>query len=145
MPDLSLEKELKNEGYSLICGVDEAGRGPLCGPVVAAACILPADYDIPELNASKKLTAKKREKLFDIVKEQAVAYAIASATPEEIDSLNILNADMLAMRRAIEALSPAADFALMLGSLRLNDRMFFTLYKKILDKSEKIWFNIRCH
>ena len=120
MPDLSLEKELKNEGYSLICGVDEAGRGPLCGPVVAAACILPEDYDIPELNDSKKLTAKKREKLFDIVKEQAVAYAIASATPEEIDSLNILNADMLAMRRAIEALSPAADFALIDGNVVRN-------------------------
>ena len=120
MPDLSLEKELRAQGYTLICGVDEAGRGPLCGPVVAAACILPDDYDIPELNDSKKLTAKKREKLFDIVKEQALAYAIASASPEEIDALNILNADMLAMRRAIEALSPAADFALIDGNVVRN-------------------------
>ncbi len=120
MPDLSLEKELQAQGYSLICGVDEAGRGPLCGPVVAAACILPPDYDIPELNDSKKLTPKKREKLFEIVKEQAIAYAVASATPEEIDALNILNADMLAMRRAIEALSPAADFALIDGNVVRN-------------------------
>lgn len=105
------------EGYKLICGVDEAGRGPLSGPVYAAACILPDGLVIPGLNDSKKLSPKKREALYDIICREAVAYAIAYATPEEIDTLNILNADMLAMRRAIEQLSPAASLALIDGNI----------------------------
>ena len=96
-------------GYSLICGVDEAGRGPLCGPVVAAACILRDDCMIEGLNDSKKLTEKKREKLFDIIKEQALTYCIAMATVEEINQINILEASLLAMRRAIAGLSPCAQ------------------------------------
>ena len=116
MLDFSLEQELHEKGFTSVCGVDEAGRGPLCGPVVAAACILPDGY-VPEgLNDSKKLTEKKREKLFDIIKEKAIAYAIAEASPEEIDEINILNASMLAMRRAVEALSTKADFALIDGN-----------------------------
>ena len=104
------------DGYTAVCGCDEAGRGPLAGPVVAAAVILPRGCDIPGLNDSKKLTEKKREALFDVICENAVAYAIAEASAEEIDEINILNASMLAMRRAVEALSVSADFALIDGN-----------------------------
>lgn len=117
MPTYELERKYRAEGYKLICGVDEAGRGPLSGPVYAAACILPDGLVIPGLNDSKKLSPKKREALYDIICREAVAYAIAYATPEEIDTLNILNADMLAMRRAIEQLSPAASLALIDGNI----------------------------
>lgn len=117
MPDYSIESALHEEGYTLVCGVDEAGRGPLCGPVFAAACILPDGLVIEGLNDSKKLTEKKREKLFDIIKEEAVAYCIASASVEEIDELNILEADLLAMRRAIDGLGVKADFALIDGNV----------------------------
>ena len=116
MPDFSYEKEKIANGYKYVCGCDEAGRGPLCGPVVAAAVILPIDIEIEGLNDSKKLTEKKREALFDVIKEKAIAYAIAEATPEEIDEINILNASMLAMRRAVSALSVKADFALIDGN-----------------------------
>ena len=116
MPSFDYEYEKKAQGYEFICGCDEAGRGPLCGPVVAAAVILPLGEEIEGLNDSKKLTEKKREKLFDIIKEKAVAYAIAEASPQEIDEINILNASMLAMRRAVEALSVKADFVLIDGN-----------------------------
>ena len=116
MPSLEYENLRYEEGYTAVCGTDEAGRGPLCGSVVAAAVILPRDIEIEGLNDSKKLTEKKREKLFDIIKEKAVAYAIAEATPAEIDEINILNASMLAMKRAIEALPVKADFALIDGN-----------------------------
>ena len=116
MPSLEYENIKYAEGYTAVCGTDEAGRGPLCGPVVAAAVILPRDVEIEGLNDSKKLTEKKREKLFDIIKEKAVAYAIAEASPAEIDEINILNASMLAMKRAIEALPVKADFALIDGN-----------------------------
>ena len=117
MPDFTIENELHEKGYAVVCGVDEAGRGPLCGPVVAAACILPPDVEIPGLNDSKKLSEKKREQLFPIIMEKAIAYGIGMASPEEIDRLNILNADMLAMRRAIEALSVPADIAVVDGNV----------------------------
>ena len=116
MPNFEYEQKHISEGCTAVCGCDEAGRGPLCGPVVAAAVILPTDIEIEGLNDSKKLTEKKREKLFDIIKEKAVAYAIAEATPAEIDEINILNASMLAMRRAVEALPTPADFALIDGN-----------------------------
>ncbi len=117
MPDYSIEQELSLRGYKNICGVDEAGRGPLCGPVVAAACILPDGLFIEGLNDSKKLTEKKREALFDIICESAVAYCIAEASVEEINELNILEADLLAMRRAIDGLSVKADFAIIDGNI----------------------------
>lgn len=116
MPSFEYEEKHYSEGYTAICGCDEAGRGPLCGPVVAAAVILPLGLEIEGLNDSKKLTEKKRDKLFDIIKEKAVAYAIAEASPAEIDEINILNASMLAMRRAVEALPIKADFALIDGN-----------------------------
>ena len=115
MPDYTFEKEAAAEGYACICGVDEAGRGPLAGNVVAAAVIMPEGLVIEGLNDSKKLSEKKRDALFDIIKEKTV-YSIAWATPAEIDELNILNATMLAMRRAVEGLPERADFALIDGN-----------------------------
>lgn len=116
MPNFDFENEKYAQGYTAVCGCDEAGRGPLCGPVVASAVILPRDCEIEGLNDSKKLTEKKREALFDVIKEKAIAYAIAEASPAEIDEINILNASMLAMRRAVEALPHPADFALIDGN-----------------------------
>ena len=116
MPNFEYENEKYARGYTAVCGCDEAGRGPLCGPVVAAAVILDPSVTIEGLDDSKKLTEKKREKLFDIIKEKAVAYAIAEASAAEIDEINILNASMLAMRRAVEALPVKADFALIDGN-----------------------------
>ena len=117
MLEYTIEQSLIEKGYTYVCGVDEAGRGPLCGPVVAAACILPIGLYLEELNDSKKLTAKKREALFDKIIENAIAYCIAEASVEEIDELNILEADMLAMRRAVEGLSVKADYALIDGNI----------------------------
>ena len=117
MTDLwTLENEIYGEGYRLICGVDEAGRGPLAGPVYAAAVILPRGLVIEGLDDSKKLTEKKREALFDPIREQAIAYGIASASVEEIETRNILNATFLAMNRAIEKLSPVPALALIDGN-----------------------------
>ncbi len=101
---LAFDDQFRTHENVLLCGVDEAGRGPFAGPVCAAAVILPPDIDIDGLNDSKKLTEKKREALFPIICEKAVAYAIAYATVEEIEEYNILNATMLAMRRAVEGL-----------------------------------------
>ena len=129
MLDYQIERELYEKGYKYVCGVDEAGRGPLCGPVVAAACILPLDCQIDGLNDSKKLTEKKREKLFDQIKEVAVAYCIAEASVEEIDEMNILEADLLAMRRAISGLSVPADYALIDGNI---DREFELPVKAVI-------------
>ena len=112
----TLENEIYGEGFSLICGVDEAGRGPLAGPVCAAAVILPRGLEIAGLNDSKKLTEKKREALYEPIREQAIAYGIAFATVEEIEELNILNATFLAMNRAIEQLNPVPELALIDGN-----------------------------
>ncbi|MGM9662199.1 MAG: ribonuclease HII [Oscillospiraceae bacterium] len=111
-----IEESCYAAGYAAVCGVDEAGAGPLAGPVYAAAVILPRGLLLPGLNDSKKLTEKQREKLFPLICEQAVAYAVATASAAEIDELNILRARMLAMDRAIKALPMAADFALIDGN-----------------------------
>ena len=111
-----IENSLYAEGYKMICGVDEAGRGPLAGPVCAAAVILPKGLELPGLNDSKKLTDKKRRELFPIIKEQAIAYGIGLASHEEIDEVNILQATYLAMERAIAQLEGKADFALIDGN-----------------------------
>lgn len=109
-----IEDSLLDKG--ILCGVDEAGRGPLAGPVCAAAVILPPHTEIPGLNDSKKLTDKRRRELFPVIQDKAVAYGIAFATEREIDELNILLATFLAMRRAIEQLEGKADFALIDGN-----------------------------
>ena len=116
MPDYEFEKAAVNSGFSCICGVDEAGRGPLAGPVCAAAVILPAGAVIEGLDDSKKLTEKKRERLYDIIKQTAVAYSVAYGTLEEIETVNILEATYLAMNRAIEGLTIKPDFALIDGN-----------------------------
>ena len=116
MLDYTFDISHKKDSIKIICGVDEAGRGPLAGPVVAAACILPEGFQIEGLNDSKKLTEKKREKLFDIIIENAVCYSIASASVEEIEELNILNAAMLAMNRAVDGLEIKPDLALIDGT-----------------------------
>lgn len=113
---LEYENAAKSKGYTAVCGVDEAGRGPLAGPVCAAAVILPPDTVIDGVNDSKKLSEKKREALFDVIRETAVSYCVAFASVEEIESMNILNATMLAMKRAVEGLSVSADFAMIDGN-----------------------------
>ena len=113
---LTLEHEAQAQGYAAVCGADEAGAGPLAGPVCAAAVSLPDDFDLPWLNDSKKVTPKRREVLFDQIKEQAVAWAVASVGEREIDEINILNARMKAMDQAIHQLNPAPDFALIDGN-----------------------------
>ena len=111
-----LENELYDSGIACLCGVDEAGRGPLAGPVCAAACILPRNLQLEGLNDSKKLTEKRREVLFEQIKAQAVSYGIAFATVEEIEELNILGATYLAMNRAIAQLHPTPELALIDGN-----------------------------
>jgi len=112
----TLENEIYDEGWTLLCGVDEAGRGPLAGPVCAAAVILPRGLVIEGLDDSKKLTEKKREALFDPICEKALSFGVAFASVEEIEEMNILNATFLAMNRAIEKLSPQPALALIDGN-----------------------------
>ena len=111
-----IEDSFYEQGFQVICGVDEAGRGPLAGPVCAAAVILPKHHEIPGLTDSKKLTDKRRRELFPLIKEQAVAYSIAIATHEEIDQINILQATFLAMQRALDQLGVKPDLALIDGN-----------------------------
>ncbi len=115
-----LENELYDSGITILCGVDEAGRGPLAGPVCAAACILPRGLEIIGLNDSKKLSEKRRDALFDEIREKALAYGIAFATVEEIEELNILGATYLAMNRAIAQLSIVPELALIDGNRNQN-------------------------
>ena len=118
MPDLwKLENEIYDSGVSLLCGVDEAGRGPLAGPVYAAAVILPRGLEIDGLNDSKKLSEKQRERLFGIITASAVSYGIASADNGEIDEINILNASQLAMRRAVALLYPQPELVIVDGNV----------------------------
>ena len=115
-----IENEYFEKGYSVICGTDEAGRGPLCGPVAAAAVILPRGLILPGLNDSKKISEKKRDELYDIIIENAVSYAIELVDNTVIDQINILNAAQLAMRKSIERLTPKADLALVDGNVARN-------------------------
>ncbi|MBP3396139.1 MAG: ribonuclease HII [Clostridia bacterium] len=117
MLNYELEATLEAEGYTAVCGVDEAGRGPLCGPVAAAACILPTGLVIEGLNDSKKLTEKKRELLYDEICEKAIAYCVVLGSVEEINETDILSTTLHAMRRAIEGLSVKADYALIDGNI----------------------------
>ena len=112
----TIERGLRDGGYTLIAGVDEAGRGPLAGPVCAAAVILPFGLEIPGLNDSKQLTEKAREALFPVITEQAVAWSVAFASAEEIDEINILNATYLAMNRAIAGLGTVPDISIIDGN-----------------------------
>lgn len=110
------ERAAEEKGYQFICGIDEAGRGPLAGPVFAAAVILPRDMLIEGVNDSKKLSEKKREELFDVIREKAISYSVGFATETEIDTINILQATFLAMKRACDGLSVKPDYALVDGN-----------------------------
>ena len=115
-PDMTEEAAAMAEGYGRVCGIDEAGRGPLAGPVVAAAVLLPPGYELPGLNDSKKLTARRREALYEVLMaDERVQKCVAEATVEEIDRLNILRATHLAMARAAQGLQPKPDFCLIDG------------------------------
>lgn len=133
-----IEHGLYSEGFETICGVDEAGRGPLAGPVCAAAVILPRDLEIPGLTDSKKLSDKKRRELFPVIKEQAIAYGVAFASHEEIDEINILQATYLAMERALAQLSVGPDIALIDGN-RAKD---FGLPVRTVVKGDSLSANI---
>ncbi len=114
--DYIYEQSAVSRGFTAVCGIDEAGRGPLCGPVCAAAVILPEGLELPGINDSKKLTEKKREALFELITEKALAYSIAMVSAEEIDEINILQATFKAMRMAVEGLPLKADFAYIDGN-----------------------------
>lgn len=129
---LEIEKELYDRGYSNIAGVDEAGRGPLAGPVCAAAVILPNGLVIDEINDSKKLTEKKREMLFDVITQNAIAYSIQFAEPEIIDEINIKQATSLAMHKAVESLSIPADFVIIDG----NDKIPYDIPYEYIVKGD---------
>lgn len=116
MIDTEYDRAVYAEGYRAVCGVDEAGRGPLAGPVFAAAVILKPETEIPGLDDSKKLSAKKREALFDVIRSKAAAFAVASASVEEIESMNILQATFLAMQRAVKGLEITPEFILVDGN-----------------------------
>lgn len=133
-----IEDGFYSEGIRLICGVDEAGRGPLAGPVCAAAVILPAHLELPGLNDSKKLTDQKRRELFPIIKEKALAYGIGFATEKEIDEINILQATFLAMERALKQLSITPDLALIDG----NREKDFGIPVKTVIKGDSLSANI---
>lgn len=133
-----IEESCHAEGYRVICGVDEAGRGPLAGPVCAAAVILPEGLEIPGLTDSKKLTDKKRRELFPLIQEQAIAYGIGMASQQEIDEINILQATFLAMKRALAQLSVQPDLALIDG----NRETDFGLPVKTVVKGDSLSANI---
>lgn len=120
MDKLFYERELKNSGYNLICGADEVGRGPLAGPVVCAAVIMPAEGIIEGVDDSKKLTARKREKLDVLIRKRAVAYAVCRVEPQVIDEINILEATKLCMKNAVESLEISPDFVLTDGNMTLD-------------------------
>ncbi len=117
---LAFEKEALLHGYKIIAGVDEAGRGPLAGPVVSAAVVLPQNFCVSGINDSKKLSEKKRAALFPLIKEQVLSFGIGMADHEEIDRINILQASLLSMKRAVTALSPAPDFLLIDGKFSID-------------------------
>lgn len=133
-----IEESLYSDGLNVICGVDEAGRGPLAGPVYAAAVILPPHLEIPGLTDSKKLSDKKRRELFPVIQEQAVAYGIGSASEQEIDEINILQATFLAMRRALAQLTVTPDLVLIDG----NRETDFGLPVKTVVKGDSLSANI---
>lgn len=133
-----IEEDLFLQGYAAVCGVDEAGRGPLAGPVCAAAVILPKNLEIPGLDDSKKLSDKRRRELFPIIQQQAIAYGVGFASHEEIDEINILQATFLAMKRALAAMETKADFALIDG----NRETDFGLPVKTVVKGDSLSANI---
>ena len=142
MPDYSYENNARAQGYVRVCGVDEAGAGPLCGPVYAAAVILPEDCDIPGLNDSKKLTEKKREALFPVICEKAISYAVAWVDEKEIDATDILSARMKAMQLAVDGLTVRADFALIDGNRDHGKSAAITVPHECIVKGDSLSMSI---
>ena len=132
------ERAAAERGYTAVCGVDEAGAGPLAGPVYAAAVILPDGLELPYLNDSKQVTPRRRDILFDEIQEKAVAFSVASVSAEEIDGMDILNARMLAMERAIAGLEPAADYALIDGNRDHGSCVAITLPHETIVKGDSL-------
>ena len=132
------EEKARRAGWTRICGCDEAGAGPLAGPVYAAAVILPPDVELPGLNDSKKLTAKKREELFPKIQEKALAWSVASVGPEEIDRTDILSARIKAMQLAIDGLDPAPDFALVDGNRDHGSKYAITTDHQLIIKGDSL-------
>ena len=142
MPDDSYENSARARGYAMVCGVDEAGAGPLCGPVYAAAVILPEDCELPGLNDSKKLTEKKREALFPVICEKAIAYSVAWVDEKEIDATDILSARMKAMQLAIDGLAVRADYALIDGNRDHGKRFAITTPHECVVKGDSLSMSI---
>lgn len=143
MADLwTLERAALAEGHSLICGCDEAGAGPLAGPVYAAAVILPRGLELPYLNDSKQVTPRRRDRLFDEIQERTLAWAVAWASAREIDDMDILNARMLAMQRAMDALDPRPDYALVDGNRDHGSRIALTTPHETVVKGDSRSANI---
>lgn len=138
MPSWEFEEKAAAQGYSAVCGCDEAGVGPLAGRVYAAAVILPVGLELPELNDSKKLSAKRREILFDLIQEQAAAWAVAWVEPMEIDEIDILNSRIKAMQAAVDALSQKADFALVDGNRDHGSKCAITIDHQLIVKGDSL-------
>lgn len=138
MISFDIENELHNSGFITVCGVDEAGRGPLAGPVFAAACILPSDFDTSGINDSKKISEKKREMLYERITAGNAIWAVGVATNEEIDSVNILNATYLAMKRAVDSLSIKPDILIVDGNRYPNTG----IPEKVIVKGDSLSFSI---
>ena len=132
------ERQAQEKGYRLVCGCDEAGAGPLAGPVYAAAVVLSMDVALPGLNDSKKLTEGMREKLFPLIQQQAVSWAVASVSAEEIDRTDILSARIKAMQMAIEGLQPSADYALIDGNRDRGKQAAITLEHTCIVKGDSL-------
>lgn len=142
MPNWEYEERAAAAGYTAVCGVDEAGAGPLAGPVYAAAVILPHGLELPWLNDSKQVTPKRRDKLFDLIREQAAAWSVASVSAKEIDEMDILNARMLAMQWAIDGLMPSADYALIDGNRDHGSRCAIVTAHETVVKGDSLSFSV---
>lgn len=142
MPGWELERAARKRGRSMVCGCDEAGVGPLAGRVYAGAVILPDGLELPYLNDSKQVTEKRRERLFDQIREQAVAWSVAWVEPTEIDELDILNSRIRAMQMAIDALEPKADYALIDGNRDHGSRCAIVTDHETIVKGDSLSFSI---
>ena len=142
MPSWDLEREAAAQGYSSVCGCDEAGAGPLAGRVYAAAVILPDGLELPWLNDSKQVTEKRREVLYDQITAQAVAWSVAWVEPKEIDEIDILNSRMKAMQLAVDALEPGVDFVLVDGNRDHGSRCAISTAHKLVVKGDGLSVSI---
>ena len=142
MPGWDYEHAAAAEGRLSVCGCDEAGAGPLAGRVYAAAVILPDGLELPWLNDSKQVTEKRREVLFDQIREKALAWAVSWVEPEEIDKINILNSRVKAMQQAVDALEPKADFALVDGNRDHGSKFAITTEHQLIVKGDSLSYSI---